>query len=58
VITVPAAQVTSCAFGGTGLNTLFITTSRLGLDDPERGVGALFAINVPFTGVPIGPFGG
>ncbi len=32
-IVVPAPQVTSCAFGGASLDSLFITTARTGLSD-------------------------
>lgn len=48
VVTVPGAlQVTSCAFGGPGLGTLFITTAAQGLDAAglaaQPGAGGLFA---------------
>lgn len=32
-IPIPAAQVTSCVFGGEDLDVLYITTARVGLDD-------------------------
>ena len=34
-ISVPVARVTSCAFGGPGLETMYITTARKGLRDNE-----------------------
>jgi sugar lactone lactonase YvrE len=44
VISLPVAQVSSCAFGGADLRTLYITTSAEGLADPEPGSGAMFAV--------------
>ena len=46
VVPLPVSQVTSCAFGGAGLDRLYVTTSTEGLS-PERlaarpGAGALF----------------
>jgi len=35
IIEVPAPQPTSCTFGGSGLDTLFITTARIGMSDRE-----------------------
>ncbi|HYB86773.1 MAG TPA: SMP-30/gluconolactonase/LRE family protein [Streptosporangiaceae bacterium] len=51
---IPAAHVTSCAFGGPGLATLYITTA----DGPGRGAGALFACQTGATGLPASPFRG
>lgn len=62
VIIVPAAQPTRVAFGGERLNTLYITSARDGLSaealshDPHAG--GLFAIEVPFTGMPEPRFAG
>ena len=36
VMTVPAVQSTSCAFGGAGLNTLYVTTATEGWNDERR----------------------
>ncbi|WP_322410809.1 SMP-30/gluconolactonase/LRE family protein [Microbacterium invictum] len=58
VIEVPADQVTACTFGGPDLATLYITTSRLGLDDRGGPAGALFAADVDFCGYPPLPFAG
>lgn len=48
IIRVPAARVTSCAFGGPGLDHLFITTARQGLPEPELArqplAGRLFRV--------------
>ena len=37
VVELPVAQPTSCAFGGEGLATLFVTSARQGLEQPEAG---------------------
>jgi sugar lactone lactonase YvrE len=58
VVSLPVAQVSSCAFGGDGLRTLFITTSAEGLTDPEPAAGALFAIEPGTTGLPSLTFAG
>ncbi len=50
-IEVPAKLVTSCAFGGPGLRTLYITTAHA----EERGTdlgGHVFAIEVGWAGLP------
>lgn len=55
-VEVPASNVTSSAFGGVGLDELFITTARVGLSERERAeqplAGALFSVKLPFRGVP------
>jgi sugar lactone lactonase YvrE len=51
---VPAAHVTSCAFGGPDLATLYITTAG----GPGRCPGALFACQPGATGLPPHPFRG
>jgi sugar lactone lactonase YvrE len=50
-VEVPAPPVTACAFGGSDLSTLFITTSRF--EDPHREppAGALFACSPGVRGV-------
>ena len=50
----PAANVTSCAFGGPGLDQLFITTA----DGPGRLAGALFTCPVQVAGLPTFPYRG
>jgi sugar lactone lactonase YvrE len=59
VVEVPARKVTACTFGGQGLDQLFITTSREGLqpgDDPLAG--SLFRAYVGVTGLPVREFAG
>lgn len=59
VIDVPARQVTACTFGGDDLATLFITTSREGLDagaDPLAG--SLFSARPGVSGLPTKAFAG
>jgi sugar lactone lactonase YvrE len=49
----PASKVTSCAFGGDKLATLFITTARVGLADNEEPLaGRLFVADPGITGAP------
>ncbi len=58
-IMIPAPFVTSCCFGGPGLDTLFITTAR-GSEKDAQGyplAGALFAAKPNVTGMPIHRFG-
>jgi sugar lactone lactonase YvrE len=54
VVRVPAANVTSCAFGGPDLSTLFITTAA----GPGRAAGALFRCDSGLRGLPTFSFGG
>lgn len=59
VVELPVTQVTACTFGGPGLNELYITTSRLGIDpaaQPEAG--ALFRADVGVRGIPVLEYGG
>lgn len=53
-ITLPVSQVTSCAFGGADLRTLYVTTARTGLTAQalarEPLAGALFAVTVGAPG--------
>jgi sugar lactone lactonase YvrE len=49
----PASKVTSCAFGGDKLETMFITTARVGLaDDEEPLAGRLFVADPGISGAP------
>lgn len=61
-VTLPASQVTNCAFGGPDLRTLFITTARVGLSparlEDEPLAGGLFAVTVDGPGLPAHCFGG
>lgn len=62
VVPIPATRVTSCAFGGPELDTLYVTTSRLGLDAetleryPQQG--GLFALKPGVKGLPRPQFAG
>lgn len=61
-IALPVSQITSCAFGGRGLDTLYITTARQNLT-PERLAaeplaGALFAVRPGVSGLPEPEWGG
>ena len=58
-VELPATQVSACAFGGTDLDELYITTSRQGLgeaDQPEAG--SVFVAKVGVHGLPVVPFAG
>ena len=56
VIEVPARQVTSCAFGGADLSTLFITSATHNMTDEQKAAhplaGALLAVDVGVRGLP------
>lgn len=61
-IPVPVAKPTCCAFGGPGLATLYVTTSRLGepADRLEREptAGGLYAVDAGVRGLETPPFAG
>lgn len=61
-IRVPAGQVSSCVFGGPGLEDLYITTSRLGLDEAALArqplAGGLFRARPGVRGTPTFAFAG
>jgi sugar lactone lactonase YvrE len=61
-VTVPVPLVTSCAFGGSDLATLYITTARSDLT-PARlaeapASGGLFVCRPGVTGIPACSFAG
>lgn len=60
VVPLPVPRVTSLAFGGAGLATLFVTTARLDLSAPLLAAaplsGALFAIETGHAGLAERPF--
>jgi sugar lactone lactonase YvrE len=59
VIEVPAKQVTACTFGGSGLDQLFISTSREDLKPGEDPLaGSLFVATVHVAGIPVREFVG
>lgn len=61
-IEVPASHVTCCAFGGSDLSELYITTASVGLDESRRRqephAGDLFVVSPGVKGLPSFPFGG
>lgn len=50
-IGLPVRKPTMACFGGTGLNTIFVTTAKTGLIDDPLG-GALLALSVGVQGLP------
>jgi sugar lactone lactonase YvrE len=53
VVELPVTNVTACAFGGPDRRTLFITTSREGLDpDDQPDAGAVFRYSAQVRGAP------
>jgi sugar lactone lactonase YvrE len=54
-VEIPARQVTSCAFGGKNLDTLYITTAREGLGEKDLQEyplsGGLFVVKPGVKGV-------
>ncbi|RDI98743.1 SMP-30/gluconolactonase/LRE family protein [Dyella solisilvae] len=62
VIDVPASQPTRAVFGGAQLDTLYITSARLGLSanaiTAQPFAGALFAVRVDVCGLPEPRFAG
>ena len=61
-IELPAARTTSCAFGGSGLDQLYVTSARSGLGASQLAeqphAGSLFVIEPGVAGLPITPFAG
>lgn len=59
VVEVPARQVTACTFGGGDLTTLFVTTSREGLQPGDDLLaGSLFSVDPGVAGQPVRGFAG
>lgn len=59
VVELPVSHVTACAFGGADRSTLYITTSRLGLEpDAELQAGSVFTARVGATGAPAFEYAG
>ena len=60
VLAVPAAQTTSCAFGGSGLHRLYVTTATEDWTDDERRAdpkaGLVYRFETDATGRPADPF--
>jgi len=61
-IEVPVQRPTSCAFGGKGLERLYVTSASVGLDQKEREMqpyaGGLFLLSPGVTGIAEQPFAG
>lgn len=61
-VPIPARRVTSCAFGGEALGTLFVTTARVGLAERELSLqpcsGGVFAFEPGIPGAPTARFRG
>jgi sugar lactone lactonase YvrE len=58
VIELPVSLVTSCAFGGAGLDVLYITTASHRLTGPEPLAGALFSCRPGPRGLPSARYAG
>ena len=59
VVELPVSNVTACTFGGADLSTLFITTSRQGLDPADQpDAGAVFRYSAGVRGAPPHAFAG
>lgn len=61
-LSVPAPNVTSCAFGGERLDQLYITTARAGMNEEaltaQMHAGGVFVAQVGVVGTPTTPFAG
>jgi sugar lactone lactonase YvrE len=57
---IPARECTCCAFGGPGLNRLFVTTATEGWTDEQRradpAAGLVYRCDTDATGLPAAPF--
>ena len=57
---IPARECTCCAFGGLGLNRLFVTTATEGWTDEQRradpAAGLVYRCDTDATGLPAAPF--
>lgn len=51
VLEMPARNITTCAFGGPDLKTLFITTAAMATDASDRLAGSLFAYDAEVPGL-------
>jgi D-xylonolactonase len=60
-IALPTSHITSCAFGGADLRTLFVTSACSGLDAARRAAeplaGGLFAVRLDCAGLPAHRYG-
>jgi len=59
IVDLPVSNVTACTFGGPDLRTLFITTSRQGLEPADQpDAGAVFRYEAGVRGAPQHAFAG
>ncbi|MET7379241.1 SMP-30/gluconolactonase/LRE family protein [Streptomyces sp. NPDC005526] len=58
VVELPVPRPTACAFGGTGLTDLYVTTARTGLSAPSALAGSLLVLPGAGEGLPQPPFRG
>lgn len=62
LIDMPVSRVTSCAFGGADLRTLYVTSASIGLSDRELAAeplsGAVFALDAATAGAPVAVYAG
>ena len=56
IIDIPAENITTCAFGGADLSTLYITTAREQENSKYRLAGCLFALETDVKGLPENKF--
>jgi sugar lactone lactonase YvrE len=60
-IALPAKNVTSCIFGGSNLDELYVTSARVGLEDANlaeyRHSGSLMRVKTKVQGMPSFEFG-
>lgn len=58
-IELPVSQVTACAFGGSDLSDLYISTSRMGIESIDQpAAGALFRVDPGVQGLEVFEFAG
>jgi sugar lactone lactonase YvrE len=57
VVQLPVKRPTSCAFGGPGLDTLYVTSASIGLSNPTKHDGGLFAFKPGVNGLPLTRYG-
>lgn len=62
VVPMPVPNITSCTFGGTNLDTLYITTARIAISEEDLPkyplAGSLFSYQPNVKGLPTPRFGG
>jgi sugar lactone lactonase YvrE len=51
VVEMPVTNITNCVFGGKGLDTLYVTTAKVGAPDEEPLAGAIFAFEPGVAGL-------